>query len=366
VESSIPQLISSLAANLSVETQAILGTLTDSRDEIRAALGSDIRSTPPVVAPPTSLCAIDGSRITQKMYAADLIIAVAAAADGARSTQHIYVPPLAWGKVLPANHGNDRLAATAMAALEVSVVASAPHDVRILDGGFITPLAGFREGFAASSSVVREHVSAVLTDPSTNPLDALEELYTNTSERPVLALPKSDSSQVFTRYYNTIIPPSTMGDRFLATQILNPGEYLSPIALTTTFGHMESHQQATTGQKRVATETNRIAGILASRAASGELFVLYMKPPDSTTVLRIEYFASNVADAVHLADTYTGFVAAETFPPFLLEPYPQDAADKEVKQISASASALRGQIVQDLPEGHRRDYGHLITRNYRT
>ena len=168
---------------------------------------------------PESLCAVDGARVQDKMYAADLLIAAAESANGKTGLTKPDTPSKCWGKIVEHDASNSRINETAMASLEVTLIAEMPHQVVILDGGFITPLIGIQEGIQARSNAARGVVYDILTNPYTAPETALEKIFTSNVERPIIAIAKSDSSEDYTKYLN--MQPEhvkvKLRDRMLAT-----------------------------------------------------------------------------------------------------------------------------------------------------
>jgi len=113
----------------------------------------------------TSLMAADGGMILEKMTGTDLLLAVAVGVEGLgkEDTQD-------WGSeknqyyqfqtVLPLDEANSRLVQGIMFLMELSVLANADHEIRILDGTHFTPIIKINSLLSADG----EKIGSVYTD----------------------------------------------------------------------------------------------------------------------------------------------------------------------------------------------------------
>lgn len=364
--SSITAKMVGLAADLARTVDREFSSLIDARDQIRAGLlASDgIRPVPdlPASSLPASMCAVDGARIREQMYAMDLLFAAAAAKDARFTSAKLPVEPVVWAHAVRHMDGTDALVQTAMAAAELRVAASAPHELVALDGSVLTPLIGLEAGLFAKRQEIRAAAAELVLDlDAGGALTALLDRAGGT----LVALTKSDSATKFSSDFSSRFGvPVQVADRVLATQILRPGEVLAPRALeeasARTVGEARSGGKVKQAVDILDAATRRLAGL----ASGGKLHTTYFKPAGAHTVIRFEFVSNGdaAADAGRLAAVLT----ADTSAPHLLEPFCQYAVDREVKSISAGAKALRARMIAALPSERAETYRTLLAEGYRT
>lgn len=351
--------------------------LVEARNQLRAQLlanGEIVQFSPMPAQMPESMCAIDGARVREQMYAADLLVAVATTADAHSSKVHFPVDSSVWADVLRHQDGTDRLAEAAMGSQEVLLAARAPHDMRILDGSFVTPLIALREGLFVKSPQVRDAVANLLLNQWDVPA-ALETLIDEAPRR-VLALAKSDSSNWFVKQYGEQYGFNfPVSDRFLATQILEPGEMMAPRRSVELINQDVNEPEGSQIVKKAAGKLREQYHRLAAIAVHGRMRTTYFKPfvPGGAsrgpkTVLRFEYVVpsdvqvEDVAYAMEMAS----IVNSDVIPPFMLEPFCQYTVDRQAKQISTGTRALRERMISSLPKERADAYRALLASGYRT
>lgn len=369
--------LAALGEHLARRVDAEFGPLVAARDTLRSQLLANGEIVPFPGTPahmPESMCAIDGARIREQMYAADLLVAVATTAD-ARSTSVRYPSDSSvWADVLRHQDGTDRLAETAMGAQEVLLAARAPHDVRILDGSFVTPLIALREGLFVKSANVRDAAASLLLTQWNAP-EALSNLIDGAAGH-VLALAKSDSAVHFVQDYGTRFGFTfPVSDRFLATQILDPGEMLAPRPLKELVKQEVGEPEGSQAVKRAASRLREQYNRIAAMATHGRMRTTYFKPimPGAgangpKTVLRFEYVVPNdvAVDDIAYAAELASIINTDVVPPFMLEPFCQYTVDRQAKQISSGTKALRERMLTSLPKERADAYRALLASGYRT
>lgn len=373
----LPSGINDQARRLAARVDSEFGPVVAAREELRARLvdsGEIISFTDTPTVMPDSMCAIDGARVKEQMYAADLLVAAAFVADARATTTRHTVEPSLWSDVVRHMDGTDRLAEAAMGAQEVRLAATAPHALRILDGSLATPLIALREGLFVKQPSVRDAVADLLLDK----FDAPGHLARLLDGAPgaVLALAKSDSSAKFVSDYATRFGINfPINDRFLATQILEPGEMLRPRAASELIYQKVNEPEGSAKVKRAAADLRTQYDRIAALATAGHIRTTYFKPHvpgaggiAARTVARFEYIVTGDTQA---ADTsipanYAGILNADMVPPHILEPYCQYMVDKEAKQISTITRMLREGMIAGLPADRSASYKALLASNYRT
>lgn len=378
-ESMIAAKMTSLAGPLAGRIDEEFAPLVSIRETLRSQLlaAGEILPIPTAPAsPPDSMCAIDGARIKDQMYAADLLMAVATAADARGTKTKIAVEPLVWADVVRHQDGTDRLAEAAMGSQEVALAASAPHQMRILDGSFATPVIALREGLFVRTPSIRDAVADLLLGDLA-PIDALRALIEDGGHG-VLSLPKSDSAVKYTTEYAARFDANLpVSDRFLATQVLHPGEMLAPRALIEMSHQKVDEPEGSAKVKRAATALRDTVARIAARAGSGQIQTTYFRPHaagsgDSAgfgTVLRFEYLVDaglTPTERGQLAAQHAAVIASDVYAPHLMEPFCQWLVDRQAKAISAGATSLRERMLSNLPKDRADSYRRLLAIGYRT
>jgi hypothetical protein len=371
-DASIPARLVALAAQVAGQINAEFAPLLTAKQALRSELSAAGEIQTFAQNPtdlPTSMCAVDGARIREQMYAVDMLYAVATAKDARFTTEHPPVTPQVWARPMRHMDGTEAVVQTAMGALEVSVAASVPHQVVALDGSLLTPLLALQSGLRAKSSKVKDAAAEILLDPAIAPLDALGALL----DRPagtLLALTKSDSATQFTAAYKTRFGINAqVADRILATQLLKPGEVLAPRVMTELAHHQTlGEMRGAAPVRAAAARLDELVTRIATMAAAGKVHTTYFKPYGAHTVVRFEFLTDTAdpAEALAAAVRWAGILNADTNAPHLMEPFCQYAVDREVKTISSGAKALKNQMLSQLPPAQAAAYRTLLAEGYRT
>lgn len=361
------------APDLARRAEANFAPLVAARDTLRARLLDDGAILPvpeQPVTPVASMCAIDGSRVTEKMYAADLVVAVAVTANARSAREALPTSSSTWADIVRHVDGTDRLCEAAMGCQEVMLAASAPHQVRILDGSFVTPIIAMREGLYVKNPDIRDRVADRLLSDWDAPA-ALAEVFFP-SRGTVIAVPKSDSANRYADQYATTYGLTLpVSDRFLAAQVLAPGEMLAPRRLVE-LANSEVRDPDGSAKVHNAAAVLRASVEQANAAArDGNAFTTYFKPHGAAgagTVLRFEYLITGDPDpaAPAHAQKRAAILNAETPAPHMLEPFAQWAVDKQAKLISSGTNALRAALIKNLAPAQADAYATFLAQNYRT
>lgn len=355
----------------------LLAPVATSRDTLRQRLLDDgqivrlDRDLPSGI----TLAAVDGGSVRQHLYAADLMVAVAASATGMISDTPLPLGQRHWAQIRPHEADNDRLLAAAMASLEVTLLAELTHSLRILDGSHGTPVIALSTALSAPSVTVAHAAAELVTDEVLAALAGLADPDQRLHQGEVVALPKADSAHVFTDLYQDRYGLQLPGgDRFLAAQVLEPGEMLYPRpAVELARLHAPIPEQAAERVQRISAELDEAITPLREAAQRRELLVSYVKPHTAATVIKVEFRVSTpLPEAVdHTSDALTESVrigrilSAETPGPHLQEPFAQYAVDLAAKSVSVGANALSQAMFSYLPAGSE-DIVAYLARSYRT
>jgi hypothetical protein len=347
------------------------GTATFSENEqntLRERLVDEgrIRPLPPV--PEGELVAIDGARLVDQRYGYDLAAARGCAAN-ARNNPQVPEPEAVFeAHILPHSSSSGRTSGTMMAAMELYMLDACTHKYRILDGSLIVPLIGLREGLYASEPSARIAAEeAYDTYNARENLAALYSLEPLDSSDPhgahhVITVTKSDISMGYGEAWRAEgLLDTSQRDRVLATFLLEPGEYLTPIPMR--YADIHVGRQSSREPSAYAHAVDEAARQLMTLSRDNYVQMLYMKPRASRTVLRIEYAALE-RDAV--AGEYAAIVESDTVAPHLLEPFSQWRVDKLAKELSAQPDIIVQGLLTMMNNEEKAYYGEMLTTRYRT
>lgn len=370
-ETSIMSKMVNLAGDIASQVEDEFAPLVAARDSIRENLlekGEIVQFPKDLDNSPKSMCAVDGARIREQMYAVDLIYAAASAGNAHFSEEKLEVESKVWAKVMKHMDGTEAIAQTAMGALEVSVASDAPHEIVALDGSFVTPLISLQAALFSGNMEVRDVAASILFDEHIMPLKALEKLISKPAGS-LIALTKSDSSVYYVKNFEERFEVKLgVADRVLASQILKPGEVLMPRKLIELGKHSMNEVKGSAKVRKAGEELTSVVHKLNSMAYGGRAHTTYFKPYGAHTVIRFEFFTEETDNGTILAEAsrIASIINADTKPPHLLEPFCQYVVDKEVKTISVGARALKEKMLTMLPVDDASSYRLLLAEGYRT
>ena len=218
---------------LTDDAQAMLAPVSDQKDVLRKVLLDDGRILPiPNEVAGRTLVAVDGAPVMESLYAADLLGAVAVAAEGLNPPGLTGAGDCAaqstWVRFLRHDSDLDRLAKAAMMAQELALLRGLSHDVCILDGSHQTAAIVFNSVLTSQSDAVRQLGVEVCREFDTP--GALADVCHPKRGQKIVASPKSDSSTFLADYFGEKYGMSLpVTDKFLAAMVLEPGEMIRPI-----------------------------------------------------------------------------------------------------------------------------------------
>ena len=146
------------ARRLALHADSILAPISTNRELIRERLlgaGRIVAFDPPTTDRPT-IAAVDGGSVTERMYAADMLVAVAVSAEGMTGPTGLPLGHSVWTAVERHQRDLDRLTGAAMVAQELRVLHDLTHDLRIFDGSHGTPVIGLSAALFSRNDLVRK------------------------------------------------------------------------------------------------------------------------------------------------------------------------------------------------------------------
>lgn len=350
------------------QVEHLLVPMAADRDQIRTELvrTRSIHQMAEEVTPRT-IAAVDGGSVLERLYAADFIAAVAAAADG--RTPHpgwnATNKPTAWSGVVRHEPDTDQLRDAAMICQEASLLATLPHQLRVYDGSHVTMYFAIVAGLFSKSEQVA-HTTATLTAQFGVP-DAIRQIASYDETRWVVALPKSDSANEWTLTLEDSLGirfPS--GDRFLAAAVLERGEFLAPRPVTSLTDRELGLKSTDPDVIRAGQELKDATRELVAAGKDNRIHSMYTKPATSDTVIKVEFATPTGASrdtVLERAATLARLLSDETPGPHMLEPYCQYTVDRICKTVGPGSQAVRQAMLSAVAG---QPYAHMLARNYRT
>ena len=316
------------------------------------------------------MAAVDGAQIQEQLYAGDLLVAVAVAAEGLTPTGRLGEAPAhkAWSRFVNHDSDNDRLGKAAMVAQELALLRGLPHDMCILDGSHQTPVIVLNSVLASQSREVRLHAVEVLRE--NDAVAALAALCDPATGGKIVACPKADSSRDLgvlltdrlaqVKSFNL---PAT--DKVLASLVLEPGEMFKAFQVPAQWANLhikmrdDVDERQEPGLKLLARDLNKAIQPLRDR----KIRITYAKPPACNTAVKIEFKDWKGPDWRRQTGA---MIAAETPAPHLQEPFAQHLADQWAKSIGVGVQAQLQGVRLDLTDSRNPTFLEYLVRSYRT
>ena len=330
-------------------------------------LGDDVK-------PTDSVMAADGGHIIEKMAGADLLLAVAVGVEGLRAAENRPDGWLAdgnqyyqWQTVLPHDDETPRLCQGVMFLMELSVLAGASYDVKIMDGAHFTPLLKINSMLSAgkdAQDAPRMEYSAALREFLHTTYDKMIPHIPNIikdamSDEGIVAIAKYSSSRdlLDSQVRDLEI---TLDDKTFFTLILEEGEYTRPFPVGQSpeekerWNHLhikcnlpylfEEGEQKEKLEELNGLLDNAIAPIRAGVGKESDLRFTYYKPHGDGPAYRIECKKALVEDDEKFKRMLASIKRQIVYPD-IREPFPQYLADLMAKSVSGGLTALQDAIL---------------------
>ena len=335
----------------------------------------------------TSLVAIDGSMIVEKMTGSDLLLVLAVGVEGltedktkdwgAAKNQYYQ-----WQTVLPHDEANARLAQGTMFLMELSVLANCDHEIRIMDGAHFTSILKINSMLSANEenagkdyaealrAFLKETYSKIIPDIP----DIIQAAFNNDK---IIALAKYSSSKDI---INAFLEDKNIriDDKTFFSLALNEDEYLIPLPV----GQSKDERERIWDDLHIKCNLNiperdelnialakainplRTKDNESKKDKEPELYYTYYKPYQDGPAYRIELKKSLAVDSKRL-EKYLLSIKRQIVFPEIREPYPQYLVDIMAKGISTGMVAIQEGI--KLSPNLKIDKGKFnLLFNYRT
>ncbi len=360
------------ASPMSATIQGIFDRIVQTRQQMRDHLFQEAhilntRDLGAAVRSP-SVAAIDGGLAIERSIGADTVLVAAVGVEGLVKEENRHwtgVQYAHWEEVM-VHYGGEmtrRFARGVMAALELEILAHAPHDVVILDGSHLTQVIGLNSMLSLSGSAFSLMAAQMLNQHTT--AEALNKVM---GDKSIVAMVKYDASRELTQSWLSDFS-SSYDDRSVMTILLQADEYTRPISVVQTPRARENWENlhitiALSGfPNKVEIQRSLDAGLAGLR--SGGIFFTYYKPHAWAPAYRVE-LKREAAEAPAELTKILQAVKEQVLSPEIREPYPQYLADMIAKSVSNGMRALQAAVFYQLSNSQAGEYLQLITQSYRT
>ena len=316
----------------------------------------------------TSLIAVDGGVVLEKMSGTDILLAVAVGVEGltedlgggwedAKNQYH------QWQTVVPHSEANARLGQGVMFLMELTVLANSSHDIRIMDGTHFTPILKVNSLLSAKEDKAGDEYVQGLKD-------FLQETYAKiipdipdivgaamTNEK-IVAIAKYSSSR---DVLESKLPDEkiNLDDKTFFTLGLDESEYTVPL----TVGQSEAEREKIWDDLHIKcnlkiddVDTDELNSLLGEAVAplttrdkgareqkESSLCFTYFKPYGNGPAYRIEIKESLANDSAKL-EKYLLSIKKQIVFPEIREPFPQYLVDLMAKNVSLGLFAIQEAI----------------------
>lgn len=335
---------------------------------------------------PRSIMAVDGGQAVKRLSDMDLMLIQAVGVEGigcedadkwGRNTPQY----ISWSAALPHGEINESLSRGIMTLSELIILASAKHEVCILDGSHLTSIIGIKRALDSKQETAttsyHNQIEKFLEKYNLNMWDIPEIIRSVFHKENIVASTKYNSSRII---YNTFLKglDIAIDDKSLLSQILESGEYTTPqhlgqgdvedelysmarIDYRLKFPYIDKNEFEWLVNEAIAPIQTRD---INNQQRESDIFFTYFKPFEGCPVYKIE-IKRGVAENRHKLGKVLRGIKEQVIYPSMTEPYPQYVADAMAKSVSKGMFAMQEAIaLSDKSNDQDKHLGLLM--GYRT
>jgi hypothetical protein len=321
-----------------------------------------------------SLIAVDGAQIVEKKTSSDILLSLAAGVEGLKEKESTTWPPgghqyFQWQAVLPHHAANPTLSQGIMFLMELSVLARADQEIRILDGTHLTMiiklnslLSAYDDEFADESYV--HALAAFLKEKYEKVIPDIPDIIKDAFSDPcIIGMAKYSSSR---EIVDSLLKDLKilMDDKIFLTFVLKGDEFTKPLSVGRGIKEKEDWKRIHIGfnlpifkdlgpeqESKMTFELKRrleeaIHPFKVSGGVESSLYFTFYRPFEDGPVYRIEIKKELASDLNRLKKVLNSIKHQIVFPE-IREPYPQYLADVIAKNISFGMNAVEQAICND-------------------
>lgn len=312
-----------------------------------------------------SLVAVDGSNIVEKMTGTDILLALGVGVEGLSEdnktewgeTKNQYYQ---WQTVLPHGEANARLAQGVMFLMEMSVLAQAGHEIRIMDGNHLTPILKLNSMLSAKDDNAGKDYCDALKDflrETYNKIipDIPQIVAAALGNDHIIAMVKYSSSRDI---LDSILKDQTeirIDDKTFFSLGLDEDYYTEPLRVGQSEDEFnlwgDLHIKCNLNIPEAEELNKSFLDILEhiktkdrhGKAKESELFFTYYKPYEDGPAYRIEV-KDTLAKDIKRLELYLLSIKKQIIFPEIREPYPQYLVDLIAKSIALGLFSIEEAI----------------------
>ena len=313
-----------------------------------------------------SIMAADGANIIEHKASADILLAIAVGVDGLSKEHSITWPKESkqyqqWQGALPHHVANTRLAQGVMFLMELSILAEADREIRIMDGSHLTSILKLNSLLSAKdedqadkpyvdalSNFLYENYKKVIPDIP----DIIQSAF---SQESIIGLTKySSSREIIDSQLQTL--SIIADDKVFMSTLLKENEYTEPLPVGQSDRDKEIwkaiHIKCNLPIKGVDIQEfstqleDAISQFKITDDHESELYFSYYKPLENTMAHRLE-IKKDVAEDKEKLEYFLRSLKKQIIFPEIREPYPQFLADIIAKNIHFGMEAVNQAIFND-------------------
>ena len=313
-----------------------------------------------------SIMAVDGANIIERKSSADMVLAIAVGVDGLAKSSSESWPKSSrqyqqWQDVLPHHVANPRLTQGVMFLMELSVLAEADRDIRIMDGSHLTTILKLNSLLSAhdddqADAPYVKALSRFLYQNYERVIPDIPDMIKNAfSEESIISSTKYSSSReiIDSRLQDMDI---IADDKVFMSKLLKENEYTKPLPVGQSAKEKDMWSKihikcnlpiddVDLGELGDRLE-EAIYPFKISDGHESELYFCYYKPMKNTVVHRLE-MKKSLAEDRYRVECLLGNLKKQFVFPEIREPYPQFLADIIAKNIHFGMEAVNQAVMSN-------------------
>lgn len=314
----------------------------------------------------SSLIAVDGSNIVEKMTGTDILLAIGVGVEGLTEDKNIEWGEeknqyYSWQTVLPHGEANARLIQGIMFLMESSVLAQAEHEIRIMDGSHLNPIIKINSMLSANDENAGKEYC-----------DALEEFLKETYDKIIPDIPDIVSAALSNDHIVAMVKYSSsrdileshlkdhkdirLDDKTFFSLGLNEDEYTVPMPVgqsedeNRVWGdlHMKCNLKTIKEKDELNDALEKALEPIKTRDTKhrpkeSNIYFSYYKPYQDGPAYRVEIKKSLATDQARF-EKYLFSIKKQIVFPEIREPYPQYLVDLMAKSIAMGLFSIQDAI----------------------
>jgi hypothetical protein len=314
----------------------------------------------------SSLIAVDGSNIVEKMTGTDILLAIGVGVEGLTEDKNVEWGErknqyYSWQTVLPHGEANARLIQGIMFLMESSVLAQAEHEIRIMDGSHLNPIIKINSMLSAKDeNAGKEYCDALkefLKETYDKIIPDIPDIVSSAlSNDHILAMVKYSSSRDILESHLKDHKEIRLDDKTFFSLGLNEDEYTSPFPVGQSkdenriWGdlHMKCNLETIEEKDELNEALEKALELIKTkdsknRPKESNIYFTYYKPYQDGPAYRIEMKKSLAIDQARL-EKYLLSIKMQIVFPEIREPYPQFLVDLMAKSIAMGLFSIQDAI----------------------